>query len=443
MKSDNLYQEREIKTKIIRIAILKSEPLFWTTASINFFNVILNNYTWKKNNSTYNMISKELSDKDILNGELNNINFDILLIPGGGVGDGHSITKGFNSSIKVKKWKKKIQNFVKEGGGCIGFCGGAALITPLSTGENRKPRTFVERQYNKSSLDISCFISYYRHLAFPLFYIFQYKHPEKIGTTAYVFSYEPGKTKDGKRIHTGGIPIDFIVDKNNPIFSDYPYSTIRIRWWGGQSLLIPKNQDRQYSILATYPNQELHENNETRIHAWRYIGGLRGLISAFLRALSYVKENKLKIFETAMTSFYLAGDWKLSNKIIETHFANKPAITTEIYPNKNQARITLITAHPQYMIWNGGNIIEKNDNEFNCLAKGLYKWENIEKFKGSIDDYITNTWWLVRRLVAWTAKVKDRDLPPIIQQKLTDSEMSILSSNIFWDGTLKNIIENI
>jgi len=429
--------------KLVKVAILDAEPLFWKTCAKRFFSAILDNYKWTKNNTNYKISINFLSDGDIIEGKLKKPYYDVLLIPGGGIGDGHSISKGFKFSLKTRKWKRKIQEFIKEGGGCIGFCGGASLITSLTTGENRKPTTFVERQYNNSSLDISCIKTYYNHLAFPLFNLFQWKHPERIGTTAYVFSFEPGITKDGKRIHTGGVPIDFNVNNNNPIFSDYTNDNIRIRWWGGQALVIPKNPDREVKILLNYPKIDLYQNKSTKIHAWKYTGGIMGLTSAFLKALIYIKNNKLNLSELPMLTYYFAGNWELTDKIIKSDLANRPAITTEIYPNDNKGRITLCATHPEYMIWQNGIIKEKDYRKFNCLATGLYQWKNINKLSDPIDENITHTWWLVRRLVAWTAKVPDGDMPHIIKEKLSKKKMEILSKNIFWDGSLKNQMENI
>jgi hypothetical protein len=118
----------------------------------------------------------------------------------------------------------------------------------------KKPRTFLERQYNKSSLKVSCVSSYYRTFAFPLFYPFQKKHPENIGAAAYVFSFAPGETIDGVRVHTGGAPLDFKLNIDHPIFSDFPYDSDRIRWWGGPALLVPETPDRELRI------QEFRDN---------------------------------------------------------------------------------------------------------------------------------------------------------------------------------------
>lgn len=430
-------------SKTITIAILGAEPLFWTTCALKFFPVILDGYRWTKNNTEYTIKTQFLSDKDILQGKLNTSTFDALIIPGGGVGDGLSIMKGFKSSPKIRRWKKNIKKFVEDGGGCIGFCGGTSLITPLTTGEGRKPTTFVERQYDKSALDISAVTSYYKYLAFPLFNLFQWKHPERIGTTAYVFSFKPGETKDGKRLNSGGVPMDFKINKKTPIFSDYPEENLRIRWWGGPALILPENSDREISVLAEYPPEELHETTSTTIHAWKYTGGIPGLITGFFKALRFIKENQLNILEFPMLTYYFAGSWELTDKKIKSHLANQPSITSEIYPNENKARILLCTTHPEYMIWYDGHIQEADPATYTCLATGLYQWKDISSFQEPVDDYITSTWWVVRRFVAWAAKIPDEDLPPPLKQKISEKEMAILSKSIFWDGTLRTQIENI
>jgi len=70
-------------SKTIKVAILEAEPLFWATCAKRFFSVILDDYQWTKNNTTYKITTTLLSDKDILKGELTTSNFDVLLIPGG------------------------------------------------------------------------------------------------------------------------------------------------------------------------------------------------------------------------------------------------------------------------------------------------------------------------------------------------------------------------
>jgi hypothetical protein len=426
--------------RIIRVAILSDELLGWGSGK-RMFPEILQNYTWTTQGRSYSVTTQFVSDKDIIKGRLTTKEYDVLLAPGGGVGDGQSITKGFLFLRSVRIWKKNIATFIKDGGGYIGICGGTALITDLKTAE-KKPRTFLERQYNKSSLGVTCVSSYYKTLAFPLFYPFQKNHPENIGATAYVFSFAPGTTRDGTRIHTGGIPIDFQLQKDHPIFSDVQQDTERIRWWAGPALIVPEHPDREVHILARYPVQDISDNTNIRIHAWRYVGGIHGLLFAFFKTARYIKKEKIPVKNLFLYTYYLAGKWELTDKIINLDYSNRPSITAEIYPNEKKGRILLCSAHPEYMIWWNGHIKERKSEDFPCLGTGLYQWEDISSQTKDASSDLTHTWWMVRRFVAWAAKVHDADLPPIEKVKLT-KEQAFLSKNILWDGSLQNQMDNI
>lgn len=439
--SKTLSHGARTKTKIINVAVLAEEPLGWGSGK-HYFPAILDGYTWSIKDSTYTFSTTYLYDRDILHGKLNISNFQVLLVPGGGVGDGEAVMKGFVSRRKVRKWKKQIRKFIEDGGGYVGICGGTALITGLNMGDAKNPTSFLERQYDKSAIGVTCVKSYYKDLAFPLFYPFQRKHPEKIGATGYVFSFAPGETIDGIRLHTGGVPVDFEVSRDNPIFADYPGTTVRIRWWGGPGLVVPDNPDREVKILARYPKKDLSENPSTQIYAWRYTGGVLGLIKAFLNALSTVKKEKESLREVPVYTYYLAKPWEPTDKQIKLNFSNKPCMTAEIYPNKNQGRILLCTAHPEYMIWWNGHIEEMNYTGDNCLAYGLHQWKNISKLTDTGEEELTHTWWIVRRITAWAAKVPDDQLPPISKEK-NEKTTLILKQNIFWDGTLRNQMKNI
>jgi hypothetical protein len=429
------------KSKIIKVAILAEEPLFWASGK-HFFPVILDGYSWTKNNVSYTINAENIYDKDILNGDLINLSYDVLLLPGGGVGDGEVMTKGFNSFRKVKKWKRNIQDFVKNGGGCIGVCGGAALVTNLVTKSNRI-ESFMERQYHKSSIGISCISSYYKELAFVLFYPFQSKFPEKIGASFYVFSFAPGKTNDGRFIHTGGAPIDFEISKDNPIFKDYPSDTLRMRWWGGPGFIVPKNPEREVKILFNYPKKDPSEIEDTRIFAWIYKGSFFGLIRGIIRSAQLIKKEKDSFRNLLIYAFFLAGKWKRTDTPIELNLSGKSAMTTEIYPNKNEGRIILCASHPEYMIWWGGDIEENTEIDFNDLAHGLHIWKNIKPLSKTLNDELTHTWWVVRRMVAWAGKVQDDHMPPIEKGEINEKVQDLIKTDILWDGTLVNIIKNI
>jgi hypothetical protein len=433
-------KENHQQGRVIRVAILAEDLLGWGSGK-QMFPEILQNYSWTSQNRTYSIQTQYIFDKDILKGRLTTKEFDVLIVPGGGVGDGQSITKGFHYLPKVRKWKKNIASFVQDGGGYVGICGGTALITDLKTSE-KKPRSFFERQYNNSALGLTCVSSYYKSLAMPLFYPFQRKYPEKVGATAYVFSFAPGKTIDGARIHTGGASLDFQLCKDHPMFSDVTQDTERIRWWGGPALIVPEHPDREIHILAKYPAQDMSDNTRVRIHAWRYIGGIHGLIFAFFKAARFIKKEKDSLTNLLLYTYYFAGDWEVTDKIIQLDYSNKPCITAEIYPNEKKGRILLCTAHPEYLVWWDGHIRERKKNDFTCLGTGLYQWEEIAPLSKDGASELTHTWWMVRRFVAWAAKVPENDLPPIEKVELT-KEQGFLLKNISWDGTLKNQMENI
>jgi hypothetical protein len=56
---------------------------------------------------------------------------------------------------------------------------------------------------------------------------------------------------------------------------------------------------------------------------------------------------------------------------------------------------------------------------------------------------LTYTWWLVRRMVAWAAKIPDDYFPPIEKQEKNSEVKRILNKNIFWDGSINDQIQNI
>jgi len=427
---------------IIRVAVLAEEPLGWGSGK-HYFTVILHNYRWTINNSTYKFHVDYIYDRDIREGKLTTSSYEVLLVPGGGVGDAESIVKGIPVVGKARKWKKQISQFIREGGGYVGICGGAALITDLIVGDHRKPRTFLERVYKRSSLDLSCVSSYYKTLACPLLYPFQKKHPEKIGAAAYVFSFAPGYTSDGARIHSGGVPLDCHINKNHPIFTGFCHETERMRWWGGPALVVPNKLDRDVVVLATYPPQDPSDNISTQIHAWIYNGGFCGLFRAFLKAWKFILTRKDTIKNLLLYTYFMAGPWTPSNKKISLGYANRPCMTAEIYPNKNKGRILLCATHPEYMVWRNGYIEKTRASPHTSLSTGLHYWTSIKPLSRSQDTDVTNGWWLVRRCVAWAGKVPVNHLPPITKTSITQKQKSVIQNNIFWDGSLRNQMINI
>ena len=90
-----------MKKRDIKIAVLAEEPLGWGSGK-HFFPAILDGYTWKGEKADYTFHAEYICDKEIIKGKLNLSDFDVLLVPGGGVGDGESIVKGLTFLPSVR-----------------------------------------------------------------------------------------------------------------------------------------------------------------------------------------------------------------------------------------------------------------------------------------------------------------------------------------------------
>ncbi|MBU1940975.1 MAG: hypothetical protein KKC68_04315, partial [Candidatus Thermoplasmatota archaeon] len=117
-----------VPNQTIHVAILAEEPLGWWSGK-HYFKEILDGYSWSINNSTYTIRTTYVSDSEIVQGLLQKLPFDVLLVPGGGVGDGEALSKGLTWRPKVRRWKEQIKTYIITGGSYIGICGGAALFT--------------------------------------------------------------------------------------------------------------------------------------------------------------------------------------------------------------------------------------------------------------------------------------------------------------------------
>lgn len=196
-------------------------------------------------------------------------------------------------------------------------------------------------------------------------------------------------------------------------------------------------------ILAKYPAKDVSDNPSTAIYAWRYTGGIKGLLKSFITSLKMIKKNKLKLHHLFLFMYYLAGSWEQTNTVIRLDNANKACMTAEIYPNENKGRIVLSTVHAEYMIWRGGYIQEVENTDFNCIGFGFHEWKNINSFTDTLQQEFTYNWWILRRLVAWAAKIPNSHLPPIKDKIHNKQNIQILQNKIFWDNTLLSQMKDI
>lgn len=392
------------KAEEIRVAMLAEFPFFGWIELLPLYVAAVDTYQWTVGNTTFKFNVSKIYDQDILNGNLTTEKYDVLLVPGAGVGDGEAWTKGFYHLPGVKKWKDNVASFVKNGGGYVGYCGGAMLMAEV----NGTPRTFMERQYQTSSLGVSCVKQDFGGV-----YSFIHK---QAGPMAYAnFYHEPidFTTVEGCAKLRSGVPVDVTILKNHPVFDDFFENTQRIMWVCGPGFVIPENPDREVNVLAQYPLEEISDNQSTQIYQWKYTGGVRGILNGLLKGIKLCNKYNISFVNAFQYAFFLAGDWEpTDNRITITH-SSQPCMTAEVYPNENKGRIFLCALHPEYSVWWGGHIENMLDTNENCLDEGLYTWVDIIPSNETMDDEISYNWWMIRRQVAWAAKVSDDNLPPI------------------------------
>ena len=387
----------------VRIAMLSEIPLGWDIFAADAYIPILDDYQWTVGNKTYKFVLTKIYDKDIIEGKLTTENFDMLLVPGGGVGDEESIVKGTLPNIrpKVIKWKRNIANFIKDGGGYAGYCGGTALMCELE----KKPETALEKNYHKSAIGVSSVKIYYKDVANYYICLLKKDGWKRIGPAMYLLG-------EGYPTYNG-LCFDVPIDNNHPITDDFIGETCRVRWIGGPGLIPPEDPSNNIAILGRYPDEKVCENESMKIHYWKYTGGMLGLVKGLFKAVKWCKTNNCSISNALLSILEFSYDWNPTDEYVDLNQSDKPCMTVEEYPNKNKGRIVLNAFHPERNVWWGGFHQESPDTEKNCLAERFFKLTDFTPFNETQENETTHTWWMVRREIAYAAKVPDNDLPPL------------------------------
>jgi len=412
--SANIYNIDNIKNSSnnnivkIRVAIYtdeKEDAIFYGPyARTVYFVNALSDYCWKVGNTSYKIVTTLLSTKAILKGELKTKNFDVLIYPPD-TADQDMFYTGFSRLPKNRIREKNIAEFINKGGGYFGTCGGAMIAGDMTN----RPKTLVEKLWKNSCLEISDVDILFKTHA-PLIGQLFGKSPESFGTFAYLF-YSSWNQADMNANYHSGVCLDCPVNRDNPIFDDYLEPTRRIRWLGAPNFEIPEDTKGEISVIATFPDEEISENDTISIHQWKYVGGIRGLIKGL-----FYEGGELYWMENlglSMKALLCAGDWKC-DVIVKTNYSNKPFMVAEYYPNKNNARIVRCSGHPEHNVWWGGHIVNAADMDYNNMYEGFYKWVDIVPKNDTIEDEFAYNYWINRRSVVWVSKiVPDNDLPPI------------------------------
>ena len=393
----------------IRVAIytdeIENEDFHGPYGRTRYFLYALD-YDWKAGDRSYHFVTTLLPTKSILRGELTTDNYDVLIYPPD-TADENLFYTGLSLLPRNILRVRNIVNFIKDGGGFFGTCGGALIAGNVVN----KPETYGERIMKKSCLGISG-LNIEFNSAIPLLTQIFGHDPDSVGTISYLFYGSWNMTNMSNNYHSGAC-LDVPVSRDNPIFDDYLEETRKIRWIGAPPLLIPENPDpeRNITVLCRFPEEEISDNESIRIHYWKYVGGIRGLVKGL-----FFGDGEIHWMENLgilMKPFVFSGDWKL-DALVETNYKNQPFMTTEYYPNENKARIVLNIGHPEHNVWWGGHIEEPEDTDNNNLYEGFYYWKDYIPEDETLQDEFSYNHWMIRRSIAWASqKVLENDLPSV------------------------------
>ena len=216
--------------KQINVAIFKAYSKFFHSGMEIIKNEILGNYEWNIDGTKYKFKTYYLGKWATIF-FLKPDKFHVVIMPGANTY--WALRKG--SPIFSNRWKNAIRNFVKNGGGYIGICGGSTIACQGRKTSDSKASSIAE--FLKISNNWANQI-YYRQDQY-----------------------------DIRNPNTGGIPINVEIRKSgNPIFDPFYFQHSNkarsIRYWGGPAFIIADSKDDllgHVNILATYAEEPMEK----------------------------------------------------------------------------------------------------------------------------------------------------------------------------------------
>jgi len=429
IQKNTLDDSSDDDTINIRVAIFtdeeENEEFYSQFRRTRYFVYALRDYNWTVDDTTYSFDVDLLSTKNLKKGLLTKENYDVMIYPPDTIDTKLTSTyiSRYNPSNIIER--KRIRDFIEDGGGYFGTCAGAMVAGDMTN----RPETVWEKFYQNAMLgisDVKCDLEYQMPLISDLI-------PGRKPITpnaAYLWYSGANQSNYSVNFHPGTV-LDVQIDKNNPIFEDFIGDTRRIRWIGGNDLIVPEDSDNDIKVLARFPEVEMSDKESTQIHRWRYTGGIRGVIKAVMpQGDTHYFEN----FGFIWNMFIYSGDWEMTDELVETNYASKPIMTSEIYANENKARIVRCTGHPEHNVWWGGYMQDVEDTDHNNVYEAFYKWRDIIPETDTVEDEFSYNYCILRRSVAWTSqKVPDSDLPVVYGESEVcdfDSESKPLDFNV-------------
>jgi len=246
---NNMEELEEIE---IKVAIYDS-PIFRSPKNMNK----ALNYSWNIDDIKYTFKTTFISDKEIMGigkNKLTNDNYDVLII--GAESRQFLINQkmlfpndreylGLNSD----RWINNIKEFIANGGGYVGHCGGANIA---SQGLLIKP--------DKASI-FDILSLRIKHLGVANIYV----NDQQTEEWQYAWKIPLGN----KETHVG-VPIDLSVNQSHAIFNGYPYSLRNVLWFAGPSLLIGDAKDEMLGDIVPLAYYTEEPMEKAPLHMWRF-----------------------------------------------------------------------------------------------------------------------------------------------------------------------------
>lgn len=194
-------------------------------------------YTWQGTH-TYEMEVDLIGWRAIIDGSLED--YHVLVIGASGRQYFHSL---------IPAWRRAVTDFIENGGGYLGICGGANLV---SRGIER-PRALFDLFINAASLDI----------------VDVYLNDDQSGEWQYLW-------KDTGEDH---IPLLTGVDRANPVFQAYGSDTRYIVYGGGPGMY-PTDGAAHVTSMATYLEEPM---DIAPLHYYTWRGTVKSVVATDIR----------------------------------------------------------------------------------------------------------------------------------------------------------------
>lgn len=311
------------------------------------------NYTWVGENQLYRFKITVIDNMDVKgegNITLTRDNFDVFII---GASANSYLIDGLNCT-----WRNNVRDFVANGGGYLGICGGA---NAGSLGfEN--PKNIFHRWVNHGVLGLADV-----HI-----------NDNFLGEWQYLikFGFDAFWTDDNDdSITPYYASINTSVEKNmeNVIFSVYANSFREITYAGGPGMYVAHDPDDKLGPIIPLLRYNEEPMESKPLHYW--IPTLTG--------------------------------WKMIKRVT-TNLEDRLAGVAAIY--NSSGRVVLYGPHPEDRVVVNGYVRE-------YLGRSMINF--VFPFETYVFNYYGTqlernyNWWIIRRSVAWAAQIPDLDLPPI------------------------------